>query len=525
MANHYVSQNSAAAADGSSLANTWGVTDFNTSSNWSSTPGTSGKISPGDTVILNGTISSRLLVQGSGSSGNIITILFATGAIMSAATWGGHSALSIAGNSYITVDGGATGTIGGYYGNPTLSNGIIENTSNGTLLATQNNDTGIACQDCTNILIKGLIIRNIYVQINNCTDAQVNVSLSYGQGFSNIYNGGTASNNIKVTNCIIHDVQNGVFFDYAPSSNTFEMSFCTAYNCNWGGAAGDHGSTSAITGLSVHDNYFYNWESWTSTGANARALFHHNGFYAYAASNGSLANVNIYNNFCGPGFDSVQSTAGIFLYGKLIGTGLIYNNILVADASGNAADASIFAWIIGGGANSVKIYNNTIVGVGNGAGIEVYSGNSDGSTTYDIKNNLVSGMATAITWYYNTFGTLTADYNIGYGLLNGQQYSSSSNSSSAFKTFTQWQGLGFDLHGNTGNPNLNSNYIPQSPSSANGSGIDLSNYFTTDFSGVSRIDPWWIGALVGNSIFTGLIYAAIENYRKFYIAGNFGGGL
>jgi len=53
--------------------NTYSASYFNTSSNWSSTA-SSGKIYPGVTIALCGTIDTTLTAQGSGVSGNPITI-------------------------------------------------------------------------------------------------------------------------------------------------------------------------------------------------------------------------------------------------------------------------------------------------------------------------------------------------------------------------------------------------------------------------------------------------------------------
>lgn len=72
---YYVSQNGSGARNGSSLANAWSVSDFNTSTNWSSSDDAD-KIDPGDTVYFSGTFGAgyHLIVQSSGSSGNQIIL-------------------------------------------------------------------------------------------------------------------------------------------------------------------------------------------------------------------------------------------------------------------------------------------------------------------------------------------------------------------------------------------------------------------------------------------------------------------
>src|SRR5580704_1228474 len=73
VANVYIAQTAAGSANGSSCANAYAVTFFNTSSNWGS--GAS-QIGPGTTVDLCGTITTELTAHGSGTSGSPITISF-----------------------------------------------------------------------------------------------------------------------------------------------------------------------------------------------------------------------------------------------------------------------------------------------------------------------------------------------------------------------------------------------------------------------------------------------------------------
>jgi hypothetical protein len=483
-ATYYVTQAGAGSADGSSLGNAASIATL-----------ASHTAAAGDTISLNGTITSQIVVHNGGSSGSPVTYLFASGAKMSKGTWGGAAALDIGGNSYVTVDGGATGTIGGYNGNPALANGIIESTTNGTGLTTQNNDGGITSHDCHNVIVKGLVIRNMYVRTTGGTDTN-----QYGIGFYDFWNGGTAPSNVTCTNCIFHDESTGCGFDYGPSASTLEMSFCTSYNCNWGGNAGDHGASSTLTGLLVHDNYFYNWQTWTSSNAGVQAALHHNGFYGWAESGGSLRTVSAYNNFCGPGYDSTQSSAGLFFSGD-IGSITIYNNILYADSGGSSSDGLIMVWKYkGANDTNLFVYNNTIVSTGSaGVGIEVFSGGGSGTVTatYTVKNNVISTTATAIADYYNTLNTLVADYNIGYNLNSSESYNSSSTGSAGFMNFASWQGLGYDTHGSSSNPNLNGSYVPQPTSSAISAGVNLSSVFTLDFAGLTRpaSAAWDIGAL------------------------------
>jgi hypothetical protein len=117
----YIAQTAAGSANGADCADAYAYSFFNTGGNWGSG---STQIGPGTEVHVCGTWSGSagqqfLTVQGSGTSGNPVTIHFETNAIMEAPYFSGTSgAINVGANSYITVDGG--------------TNGIIENTLNGT---------------------------------------------------------------------------------------------------------------------------------------------------------------------------------------------------------------------------------------------------------------------------------------------------------------------------------------------------------------------------------------------------------
>jgi hypothetical protein len=70
---YHVTQKGAGYRTGKSLANAWSVSDFNSSAKWS-TIDHQNRIDPGDTVYFSGIITSTLYPQGSGSSGNYITL-------------------------------------------------------------------------------------------------------------------------------------------------------------------------------------------------------------------------------------------------------------------------------------------------------------------------------------------------------------------------------------------------------------------------------------------------------------------
>jgi hypothetical protein len=487
----YIAQNAQGQDTGSDGSNAHSVTFFNDPTNWSSPRKLPGKIGPGDTVHLVGTISTSLVIQGAGMKGKPITILFDPGAKMSAPYWEG-SAIKISRKDYIVIDGGATGLIGSLNGNPALANGVIECTDNGTMMGNQIRSAGVCAQGCNYLTVKNIVVSNMYVR------ARGGEQNSFGVGICNEDISGEGITNYIVYNCIIHDAYIGVSSDYGSNCDTYEFSYITAYNCNWGGRCGDRGRRSNMTDLSVHHNHFYNWTNWDDTERNS---FHHNGFFAWAMSGGSLAKVRYFANFIGPNYSLVNSgepsranhaTSGLFVQGEVKYI-LAYNNVFVenqgdAPANGSITISRLKAF------GTVGIYNNTFIGGGHGQAISI----GGGTGTYIVKNNVAIEKGTFIASNRAFTSILIADYNVGYRLRRGQEYSYSKNprGNSSFRDFTAWRAMGYGTHSFNKNPNLNARCRPMANSPLIGAGEDLSNIFATDGAGSPRPKgrPWTIGA-------------------------------
>jgi hypothetical protein len=493
----YIAQLARGADSGSDVANAHSVAFFNSADNWHGPAKVAGKIGPGDTVHLVGTISQSLTIQASGTSDNPITILFDQGAKMSAPYWSG-AAISIPRKNYIIIDGGATGRIGGREGKPKLANGIIECTDNGTAFGNQVNSRGVSGTECKYLTVRNLVVSNMYVRTRGTEQK------SYGVGISNSDTLGNGVNNYLVTNCIVHDAYIGVRGDFEAGDHTYEFSYITAYNCNWGGSCSDRRSTSTLDGLLVHHNYFHSWTNWDDPSINS---FHHNGFFAYARSGGSLKNVKFYSNFFGPSYslslpnDALRAnhaTAGIYVSGKADDV-LVYNNIFIATDDSGPSNGFVY-FNLSGTFTSVGIYNNTFIGNDSGHGRAIYVG--PGTGTFIVKNNLGVGLGTFIASFYAKSSILIADHNLGYRLHHRQGYSYSMNGSSSFKTFARWRALGYDSFGSDKNPKLDSNYFPQKGSPAIAGGVDLSDRFTTDRRGTVRPrgQAWTIGAYEAEAV-------------------------
>lgn len=458
---YYVSQSGSGATNGADAADAYPLSWLNGSSSWS------GTIHAGDTVHLVGTLANAITVSGSGSSGKPITILFETNAKMVAAAAG--SFITVGGN-YIVIDGGF--------------NGIIQNTNNGTALGNKVGSTAISAGDVSYLTVKNLTIANLYVRVAGGEDGG-------GTGIRSYWNGGATPHDITVSNCVLHDMQTGFNIDYGPGASNFVMASCIVSNCNWGGNAGDHGSSASLTGLSIINNRFSNWAAWEDPADNN----HHNGFYGWAESGGSLRNVTASGNLVGPGYTGSHQTSGLFFSGN-IGSVLVYNNIFIAATNESWGDGMLSIWQHDGNGTNIQALNNTFAGGGNGIALWFFAG----STTYVAENNIMENVATAISQFNNSSAPLVADYNLGYNLKPSEAYNQSATGSSLFENFAQWQTAGNDAHGGSLNPNLDSNYVPQPGGFAIGTGKNLSVIFTTDYAGNTRTNAgnWDIGAYAFN---------------------------
>src|ERR1700737_1599873 len=146
----YVAASSGRNAGGTSCNDALSVAWFNNSSSWGSS---SHQISTGTTVFLCGRFSGAAGQQLLAVQGNGVTIKFALGAILSAPYWATSGAINIDNRSNVVVDGG--------------TNGVIENTQNGTGRAYQKLTVAIHAVSCTGCTVQNLTIQNLYVRTSN----------------------------------------------------------------------------------------------------------------------------------------------------------------------------------------------------------------------------------------------------------------------------------------------------------------------------------------------------------------------
>ena len=517
-ADFYVGQNATGADSGADAADHHSLAWLNNAANWSAG---AGKVNPGDTVHLVGAFSSPLIVAGSGTVAKSVTIYFEPGANFTSPCWPSAGAIQLNSQSYLVIDGG--------------SNGVIQNTANGTQLANSTNSEGIV-GGIWHSTIQNLNIKNIYVNnpavldrtrygvcmdlfgsyltVKNCTISDGDTLIS----FSGPTPGGIA---------VVNDIQ---FLN-----NTFRNF---NHGLNLGIGNGDvSGQNVTWNNCTIAGNNFdwsVNWDNaWNGTDSPRHLdniIFFDNTFDPTVVMNG----LYIFQNTFGKNF-GVHNTSSVFLDFAIpsqLKNVYIYNNLFLAAANtwGNG-------FIANSAATNCWIFNNTMYGTAStGGGIT-----AGGSNVFIYNNILYSGTGTTLKAYTSDvvsssqsvandnavtsgyFNTLWSDYNCipvaaptfqwvlnnlaGSGLWLSGIFTGLRNWQNWYNedaTLTAFNQLHADPHSTTSMPVFNpGTYIPTAAdTSVRAAGKNLTTLLPNDptmlrdFNGVLRptTDRWTIGA-------------------------------
>ena len=456
---------------------------FNSPSNWGS--GAS-QIGPGTTVLICGTFTgsagaTEFNFQGSGASGNTITLQFDTGAQLTAPYWSGNGAINCSDHSYTVVDGG--------------TNGLIQNTANGTSLTYHQTSTGYYGSNCTNTEIKNLTIKNIYINQGSSSSA----SDTGGSNTTGIVINSNSTNS-TIHNNTVSSCKTGIQLatdSGGDASNTFIYNN-TISDIDWGVNIGGGDSGDTINPVNIHDNDISNWTNWQfPTGA-----YHQDGIILFNVGNQSAGIfANIYNNYI-HGDLGVGSPTG-FIYCADFSTCTIYNNVLIN--SGHLIYGIMWLGQSGNMGKNMYVYNNLIVT--NNSGDICITLNI--TSTADVEGNICTGNGggTIFGTYHTSLSSFAAtvavsDHNNWN--VTGNAYGSLANGNSA--SYSSWKSLGYEPNSSQSNPNLNPSappYTLQSGSAAIGLGANLTSL---GISGLNTTAPMTFG--VGGSCGNGCVTRA-----------------
>jgi hypothetical protein len=489
----YITQNTSGGDTGANCSNAHSASWFNSNQ------------AAGNTYHMCGTFTgaagATILSVSAGSAGNIKTILFESGAVMTAPVWGSGSgtyptggAINVNG-SYVTVDGGTNGRI-----TATLS-GASGTTCPGGACTYDRTTAGIVVSSAaSNVEIKNLTINNIYL----CNNASACNTSWYTAG---IMFGPYASNsNVSIHDNTVSGVGTEIFYEFSGHAisnvNIFNNALGTdGHGGYWGIAVAAGSAGNSTSNVNIYKNTIQGCADWNGQYNNGGPA---NGYHCDAAM-----------LYC-----TQASTCPFTLYGNLISfTGAVtadiyctyssgsggsgsqctmFNNVLYIDNNTGSGVGGGAAFWAGGSTGPHYLYNNTIVGTATTpSNYLVMLGEG---TVQDLRNNIV---VTDHYGVYNYSGSLSSylkagDYNLYYNVASSPFF----NGSSAI-TYSAWQNLGYDAHGVTNNPNLDSNYKLQAGSAAIGKATNLTSQCTgnlaalcLDNAGVTRppSGAWDVGA-------------------------------
>ena len=371
------------------------------------------KNSPGDVDYVCGTITGSaggavLTVVGSGSSGNPITLIFDTGASLSApyCNWAGNSSGCLVistpytPQSYIVVNGGTPcgWTIAG--GAEAACNGTIVNTDSGTGMTENSSTGGIEAELCTGCEIKNLGIYNLYVQSGGDTNADP-------QNERCINFSGT--NNLIHDNRF-HDVGWCIFYSGANGDNNNQIYQNDVYNTPHPVFFGGSGTAANAY---FYANHFHDYANWNTS----NCTYHVEGFHSSGPSSGPFPVFNglyIYNNLfdgntgtCLFGQVYLSPNTGTAGSAALVNNSYVFNNVIISTTANANGTISISG-------NGNQFLNNTLVYNGStpsGQGLTWANISQNPGYSFVAKNNAVSGFLNLVNSDDNTTTNITLDYN------------------------------------------------------------------------------------------------------------------
>jgi hypothetical protein len=449
----YIAQNAQGANSGADCADAHAASWFNSSANWGSS---AGQIGPGTTVHLCGTFtgsagSTMLTPLGSGSAGASITILFESGANLTAPYWSTSGAINIAGRSYLIIDGGtpcgwtwATGSQGN-------CNGYIQATANGSALTYQNGSRGIAGNNISNIEIRNLGIYNMYVHSS--------VSDNGGSSAECLDISGS---HLSIHHNKMHDAAWCMTLGFPSTLVDWQVYNNEIYNSDHGVAVAGSAASGTLTQVLIHDNHIHDHANWDTT-ANA---WHHDGIHFYGALSTATESADVYNNlFDGTTSNSSNETASLFIEQNAnMVQARIFNNVFAQIPPASGGNGSI--GLTSPNSGTYTIVNNTFSRGGASCDfIYIYS-----AANVTFQNNLTNN---CFAWFNNS-SVAALDYNV-YAAITGEPWRWSANYETDFAAWRTASGEGSNSSATSGSAGINSDYSLQSSSPAVGHGANLTS--------------------------------------------------
>lgn len=418
----YVAQASAGANTGANCANARAVSSL-----------AAGDWTAGNAIHLCGTITSTISSQGNGSSGNVISVIFETGASITVSACGTNGCIGLNGASWILVDGGTT--CGYVAGADVACNGLISATGEGSGIGNSDSVGVYTRGGSSHIEIRNLEIKGMYV--HTCPNSSCNDTNPTGNNYA-IWDNGSSN---TFHNLILHDAEAG--WKAETGTNNSSLYNSQLYNLNWSAFWSGPATNTPdnVTQNSAHDNDMHDWANWDTTSD----TFHHDG--CFAAGNNNLANgishISCYNNYIHGSISDPTACASVGsgscmtapIYMNDGNNFQAYNNRIINLTSGQYVNNGFITFQSFGTLDaSDGIWDNTIIGT-NGAGGYCISVRGDASM--DLRNNVLS----ACNQLFNA--TISPNTTFTHLDFNSYQNSSLTNAwqcgSNTYSTLAAWK--------------------------------------------------------------------------------------
>jgi hypothetical protein len=378
----YVAQAGAGSQSGErSCSDAHPLSWLNTADNWGRG---AGKVAPGSTVDLCGTLTEPVDVLGDGSAGKPVTIMFTPGAKIAMGGYGcpGTGCIDLGEQrSYVTIDGGP--------------NGVIENTARGTSKERNGEPTqGIAGEGSRHIIVENLEIANMYVAEDE--DAIDNTEI---RGIS--FDGGEPEY-ITINHDVLHDIGWAINVEVNGKSSHVKIEHDTLYHDSHGISPTGGTEGGEVGSVVIAHDHFYANGNWSS----AADVNHIDGLHCYTGDGrtGGLhwgpAPKGLYifdNTFTieGEGVTAafyIEGTTGPQC-GDRTSNFWIFNNVLTARGRVVQLNNGLLSPYSG----NEHIFNNTLIGNSPGKGGCIpLQGASDSSANVQFKNNISTTCKTLV---------------------------------------------------------------------------------------------------------------------------------
>jgi len=453
----------------------------------------------GNAIHLCGTITSSFSAQGNGSSGNVISIIFETGANITVAACPTLGCIGLNGRSWILVDGSPTATPCGYVNQVDVNcNGVIQATGNGTG-GTNVDSVGVYARGGTsNIEVRNLAIINMYV--HTCPNP---ATCNDTGGNNNVYGVWADGGPNNFHNLVCHDSY-GCVKGEAGTNNT-NVYNNHLYYANWDVAIFGTTATPATTNT-IHDNDMHDWCNWDTTSD----THHHDGAFSAGDNNGTgTDHLQVYNNYlhgCLSNCAANCMTAPIYL--NTMNHVSSYNNVIIPATGQFDLNGLIFYMSFGTLNANDLIANNTVI-CGTNAGSTGSGISIRGDASLTMQNNTVQGCNQFVHLDTGTT-TFTSLTNNGYqdsALTNRWQIGSTNFSSLATWAAATTGGTEAGSIAQTTSLNLNANGRQLTGSAVIGAGTNLTSLGFTplDSDALGNARPggstaWDIGAYFGTGL-------------------------